>query len=327
MNRHPDELLKLIAKLYYVDGLDQSEVGEITGLSRTQVSRILTRARATGVVKISVAEYDPRDGQLERDLCAAFGLKHAIVVRTASKDSPENVRQAVGYFAAPAVSELVHSRSILGVAGGRTMFELARHMRPTEGDGGLTVVQLMGNIGPSVTNTDAIEISGMLAHAFKGTFFTVNAPAFAADAQSKDIFLAHQDVRSVWQFFSAMRVALVGIGTLQNSLFVSRGVLSPFDLERLEAQGAVGEICGHYFDRNGCECETDFRDRVISIALDELSQIDDIICVTHGTGRTKAIHAALKGGLITSLVMDETGARALLESSGAPLSEHRVSRL
>ena len=63
-----------------------------------------------GVVQISVAEYDPRDGQLERDLCEAFGLKHAIVVRTASKDTPETVRQAVGYFAAPAVSELVHSR-------------------------------------------------------------------------------------------------------------------------------------------------------------------------------------------------------------------------
>ena len=108
-----------------------------------------------------------------------------------------------------------------------------------------------------------------------------------------------------------------GDRNLQNSLFVSRGVLSPFDLELLEAQGAVGEICGHYFDRDGRECETDFRDRVISVGLDELSRIEDIICVTHGTGRTKAIHAALKGGLITSLVMDEAGARAVLESAGA----------
>ena len=33
MNKHPDELLRLIAKLYYVDGLDQSEVAEIAGLS------------------------------------------------------------------------------------------------------------------------------------------------------------------------------------------------------------------------------------------------------------------------------------------------------
>ena len=48
MNKHPDELLRLIAKLYYVDGLDQSEVAEIAGLSRTQVSRILTRAQCDG---------------------------------------------------------------------------------------------------------------------------------------------------------------------------------------------------------------------------------------------------------------------------------------
>ena len=96
-------------------------------------------------------------------------------------------------------------------------------------------------------------------------------------------------------------------GTLQISLFVSRGELSPFDLERLEAQAAVGELRA-LLRLIRSRVRNYFRDRVISVGLDELSRIEDIICVTHGTGSTKAIHAALKG-LITPLVTDETGAR------------------
>lgn len=315
MSTHPDDLLRLIARLYYVDGLDQGQVAEITGISRTQVSRMLTRARASGIVQITVSEYDPRDRQLEDDLCRSFGLKHAVVVRTAGRDDAESVRQAVGYFAAPAISELIHARTVLGVAGGRTTFELARHMAPTDDANGLVVVQLMGNIGASVSNTDAVEISRMLAHSLGGSFYTVNAPAFAADARSRDVFVDHPDVQSVWRFFGVMRIALVGIGTLQNSLFIARGALRTEDLDCLQAQGAVGEICGCFFDRNGQECETELRDRVISVGLDRLSRIEDTICVTHGTGRTEAIHAAIRGRLITSLVIDEAGARAVLNST------------
>ncbi len=48
-------------------------------------------------------------------------------------------------------------------------------MAPTDDANGLVVVQLMGNIGVSVSNTDAVEISRMLAHSLGGSFYTVNA--------------------------------------------------------------------------------------------------------------------------------------------------------
>jgi DNA-binding transcriptional regulator LsrR (DeoR family) len=74
----------------------------------------------------------------------------------------------------------------------------------------------------------------------------------------------------------------------------------------------VGEICGRFFDADGQECDMEYRDRVISIGLDELRQKREVIAVTNGRERAQAIVAALTGGIIKSLVIDEDGAEAVV---------------
>jgi DNA-binding transcriptional regulator LsrR (DeoR family) len=83
-------------------------------------------------------------------------------------------------------------------------------------------------------------------------------------------------------------------------------------MEQIREKGAVGEICGRFFDSRGQECTTDYRDRVIGIELDELHQKPEVIGVTSGQGKIEAIYAACCGGLIKSLVIDEAGAQALV---------------
>jgi deoxyribonucleoside regulator len=306
-----DGQLRQAAKLYYIHHLDQTEVARLVGVSRSQVSRLLSRARERGIVRISVDDYDPRNRALEQDLKQVFHLNHVVVVRVPAGASSDTVRRATGYFAAPVVSELIRSNAILGVAGGRTIYEMVRYMAPTTGTRGVAVVQLMGNTGPSASSADAIELSHALAEKFRGTFYTLNAPAYASDAASRDVFLRHQDVRSVWDLFGLMQIALVGVGSLTESLFIAQGGLGPTGLDAQRVRGAVGEICGRFFDSQGQECATDYQDRVISIELDELRQAPEVIGVVGGDGKTDAVYAACHSGLIKSLVIDEAGAMAL----------------
>ena len=312
-----DSLLKLVAKLYHIDGLDQRQISELVGFSRPQISRLLTRARQKGVVHISVEDYDPRNRALEDRLRVLFHLNWAIVINTVETNNPDTVRRHLGYFAAPFVSDLTRSNTILGVAGGRTIYEVARHMAPSAGTRGVTVVQLMGNIGPSVSSSDAIELSRRLAQAFDGTFYTINAPAFVPDAHTRDQFMAHEHVRTVWRLFGRMDIALVGVGSLSDSSFISSGMLDKEWLRELRARGAVGEICGRFFDAAGQECDSDYRNRVISVDLDVLRQKPGVIAATNGADRTEAVRAALAGQLIKSLIIDEAGALALLREDGA----------
>lgn len=306
--------MRAVADLYYIDKLPEREVARVIGVSRSKVSRLLSRARELGIVRISVDGYDPRNRALEKGLKRRFHLKHAIVIKTVGGNAVADIRRSIGYFAAPAVSHLIRPGSVIGVAGGRTLAELMQFISPSSETKGITVVQLMGNIGPNVTAIDAIALGHVLAKRFGGTLYTVNAPAFAQDVRSRDVFLSHDHGRSVWRLFHRMHVAFVGIGTLSDSAFIERGVLEPTDIANLEARGAVGEICGRVFDINGQECNTDYRDRVISIGLNELRQMKEVIGVTNGRERAQAIVAALRGRILKSLIIDESGAEAVLEA-------------
>lgn len=88
-------------------------------------------------------------------------------------------------------------------------------------------------------------------------------------------------------------------------------VQAPADFARLSRSGAVGEICGRYFDEQGNECATLSRDRVVSIELNELRRIPDVVAVVTGVDRVSALLAAIRGGLIKSLIIDKAGASAL----------------
>lgn len=235
------ELLTSVARMYYLDGLDQQAVADILGVSRSKVSRLLTAARERGVVRISVDDYDPRDRDRERRLVARFGLHHAVVVKAIGRAS-ENVRRTIGYFGAPAVAGLIASKMTVGLAGGRTLRELVSFMEPRDQARGIGVVQLMGNIGPSPSTIDAVELSRLLAQRFQGTFYTLNAPAFVQNGQARELLTAHDHIRLIRGMFASLDLALVGIGSFEDSAFAERGALTTDDFARLRAKGAVGEI-------------------------------------------------------------------------------------
>ena len=308
-----DGLLALVARLYYLDDLGQQAIAEMVGVSRPTVSRLLTRARARGIVRIEVSPYDPRDAALEAALCDRFGLRRAVVVKTVAEASVTQARRAVGYFGGPVVCDWLRPQSIVGLAGGRTLRELVDHMTP-DGDppAEVGVVQLMGNLGSRVSHVDATELCHTLARRLQGQFFALSAPAVAPDATTQRAFMAHANMTTVWRLFEAMQIAVVGIGTLEDSVFIERNALRAAELETLRRSGAVGEICGRFYDAMGNECQSAYHSRVISVSLDQLRAVPEVVGVTNGGNRAAAIRAAIKGGLLKSIVIDELGATALL---------------
>jgi len=300
-----------VARMYYLDGLGQSEVANICGVSRSTVSRLLTTARERGIVKISVDEFDPRDRELEARLVERFGLRQAIVVREMG-GTAASIRRAVGYFAAPVLADCIGGHRLVGLAGGRTLGELIHHLEPRARGTGPAFVQLMGTIGSSPGRIDASELSRTLARRFQGTFLTLNAPAFAQSQRARALFLSHDEIQSIWNAFEALDLALVGVGSLEESAIIERGVLNPEVYAELRAAGAVGEICGRFFDDRGRECESEVRDRVVSIGLDALRGCGDVAAVVSGTARARALRAAIRGEIVTSVVIDEAGAKGLL---------------
>lgn len=180
MSSYSDEQLRLAARLYYVDGLAQTEVAKFVKVSQAKVSRLLALARERGIVRISVAEYDPRDHALENTIAQQYGLKAVAVIKTLTGATGEEARRSIGHFGAEFVARLLPRQAVVAIAGGRTIRDLIQ-LFPDDQERQLTVVQGMGSIDSTVGSEDALELGRILARRTAGSFFTFNTPAFVPD--------------------------------------------------------------------------------------------------------------------------------------------------
>ena len=301
----------LAARLYFLDGLPQARIGKLMNVSQAKVSRMLALARERGLVRISVPEYEPRDRELEEALGRALGVE-SIVIRSVPGLRAVDLRQAVGYFGAPFVVEWMGKARTVAISGGRTMQVLIEHLKEPGPPTPIEVVQAMGNIDPSPGPYDAGELGRTLARRWHGTFLTLNTPAFLPDAETCARLLGLDQIRRVMGRLEGADLALVGVGTPGNSIFVERGLFGPDDLAALRGAGAVGEILGRFYTRAGEECPTPLRDRVVSLGLDRLRSVAKRVGVVAGADRAGAVLAAIRGGLLNALAIDESGAKALL---------------
>lgn len=298
-----DEQLILAARLYFLDGLPQAQIGKLVNVSQSKVSRMLAMARERGLVRITVPEYDSRNGDMEEELGRRLGLE-AVVIRTVGGLRAEDLRQTIGYFAAPVIAGWIEAASRVAVAGGRTMQALVDQMKPSQPKHELALIQAMGNIDSSPGLYDAVELGRLMARRWGGTFLTLSTPAILPDPETCRRFFGLEQIQGVMNQLGQADLALVGVGTLANSVFLERNVLGPSDLATLQAAGAVGEILGRFYDAHGNECASPFQQRVVSLSLNELRRIPRKVGVVAGADRTQAVLAAIEGGLLNALVIN-----------------------
>lgn len=78
-------------------------------------------------------------------------------------------------------------------------------------------------------------------------------------------------------------------------------------------QGAVGDICLHYFNQAGQPISTPLSARVIGMSLAQLKGVKHRIGVAGGKRKLDAILGSLNGSWINVLITDRSTARGLLE--------------
>ena len=310
-----DDFLAAVARLCYLDGIQQRQVAEMFHISQAKVSRILNLARQRGIVRIQVKEYEPRNSGFEERLKRGLGLRDVIVIKTPGGAPAENLPWRVGWFGGKELGGFLPPETRVGLAGGRTIMHAIDGLLSSYGARRVTAVQLMGNVCPTPDVSDASELGRKLT-AGTGIFMALNAPIFVRDKAFRESLLRHEQLKLVMDACSTLDLALVGVGTPGNSLFTFQKVITPEQGKELCEKGAVGEICGHFFDREGRELDTEFRDRVVSIELECLRRIPRVIAVVCGKDRAEAIYGAVKGGWINALLIDETGAERLLQLEG-----------
>ncbi len=307
-----ESLLVKVAWYYYEQGLTQEEIGKKMGYSRTKIVRLLAKARKNGIVQINITSNYRVCLEKEEALKKKFGLKEAIVILTGKDFS--STRFSVGKACASYLGRVLEKGDSLGVAWGRTLYEVGRHLNSTK-DLGLTVIQLMGGLNAN-EELNPQEIVKLIASNLKANGIWLNTPAVVATKDIKEALLSDSGVQNVLTRARTCRIALLGIGDVTStaSLVVSNA-LSLGEMKLLKSLGAVGDIMGWHFDINGKQIVSPVSERVISFPLDELYHIPLRIGVAVGEKKILPFLGALRGKHINVIITDEVTAERILEEA------------
>lgn len=305
-----EDTLVTVARMYYEQGRNQSEIAQILDVSQAKVSRMLSRARKIGIIRISVAQFELRHAELENHLRRLFRMRTVVVAKTDPAASKAQRRGILGHVAGPVISDLINDAHWIGLAGGRTLSQVLRwaqcHGTSAEG-----VIELMGSVNAVAGPNDATELARKLAAKMHVPCHSLRTPVVFSDPASREMMLRQPQVCEVFDLHRKIDLALVGIGSLESSMFIDPGIIAETELEVLRGAAAVGEVCGRFFGNGGLECETELKDRVVSVPLPTLREIPQAVGIAVGVDRARPIVAALRGGFINSLVTDEQTAEAI----------------
>lgn len=300
-----------VARLYYESDQTQEQIGELLGLSRMKVNRLLRLALKTGVVQIRIYGPEEVHSELQHDLEARFRLKDVLVVSDAA---PEQSLVAVLAEAAAAwLAERLTPGLVIGLGLGRTVARIPDTFavpRPVP----CRFVTLEG-VGTSPNaGFAAYDVTSRLADAAGGTAEIISAPTYVSSRLVRDGLIAEPSVRASLDVARGARLMIQSVGSMTTDAPLFRhGTLSPDELDELASAGAVGDALGHFFDADGRHVPWRTDDLNIGLTLDDLKACPTSALVAGGERKVPAISAALKGGFFNVLITDAATARAVLE--------------
>ena len=307
-------LMIKIAKQYFEEGLTQQEIATSLRISRSTVSRLLSRAREVGVVQTSIDVPPGIFPEMERSLENNWDLLEVIVIETRDYEDTAGVALELGLAAAGYLERTIQKNDTIGFAWGTTMKSMVDAMQPLKVPG-VRIFQMNGGLTPQMTDIHGTSLTRKLADRLGGEGYMLQAPGVVDSPETQKILMNDTHVRQVFDMAQEASMAFLGIGTIaDDTLWGRAGLFSEDVIVELEKLNAVGDIMSRYYDGSGRMVQSSLCQRVVGIPIEELQGIKRRIGVAGGSNKYKAILGALRGRYINVLITDHLTAQKLNSS-------------
>jgi lsr operon transcriptional repressor len=300
-----------VARLYYESGLTQEQIGQLLGLSRMKVNRLISLAIKSGVVHIDIVGPDEPHADLLGRLESTFGLQDARIV---SDPTPEQgLRTVLAAAAADWLADRLVDGLVIGLGLGRTValipetFSVPRAVS-------CRFVTLEGvGVSPSA-GFAAYDVTSRLAEAAGGRAEIISAPTFVSTPAIRDALITEPSVSASLEVARQAGLMIQSVGSVtSDALLFRHGTLTEGDLTRLQQAGAVGDALGHFFDANGEPVSWPTDELHVGLRLDDMKQCPSSAIVAGGEDKVLAIRGAIRGKFANVLITDVSTAERLLE--------------
>jgi DNA-binding transcriptional regulator LsrR (DeoR family) len=296
--------------LYYVAGNTQDQIAAKLGVSRQSAQRLVSLAVSEGLIKVRLDHPIGECMELAERLRARFALDRVEVVPSDPGNSSTTI--GVAEAAAAEIERWLKSSSpiVLAIGTGRTLKAAIEQLSPMECPQH-RIVSLTGNISPD-GSAAYYNVIFTMADTIKARSFPMPLPVIASSPEEREMLHGQAMIKPTLELVAKADITFVGIGDLGPSapLFID-GFISEAELKALQKAGAVGEICGWAFDREGRLIEGITNERVASAPVPSRER-SQVLALAMGERKLPAIRAAVTRRLVNGLITDELTAAALL---------------
>lgn len=295
-----------VACQYYLLGKTQQEISETENFSRSQVSRMLDRAKELGIVKIEVALPEETD---EKTLIA-FLEKHLgleeVVLAPLERDLAENdgVTEAIARRAAEYLPHILKSARKAGIGWGRTVHRMSSLLEYRSSACNTDYIPLIGSAGVSEPSLQINTIIDKVAERMKGRAFYANLPAY----REKNVPLTpfeNKRLTTLRQYWTEIDTAVFGLGAADDASLLFDEEVSVESRRRiLEERNVAGDILSQYFYNDGRLLEPDKSYHTNAFPVDRLPYLGKSVCLAGGKKKINGIIAAAKKHYFNTLITD-----------------------
>ncbi|WP_417671064.1 sugar-binding transcriptional regulator [Roseibium sp.] len=308
------------AWLSFVGGQTQGEIASQLGISPAKVHRLIAHAQKAGYVKFQVEGRPLECLELEDWLSGEFGLRSCVVAPDLGAGDQESAIRAVSSAGAQVLAGIIGSSDVkrVGVGMGRTLKATIEQMtsfsRPD-----LEVMSICGSLTRTLA-ANPYDVVQLLQARAGGEGYYLPVPYFAETVEQKNMFLAQSSVQDLLSRARTADVFIVGIGSVEEEgHLIQRGMITNEEQSELNQSGAVSDLMGRFLTVDGEIAPVGLGDRAVGLHFNEVKG-SRLIALVGGESKVEATLAALRAGVITDLIADETLAKALRDRTGLKLA-------
>lgn len=239
---------------------------------------------------------------LEEKIRSRYGLRKVVIIPGDCDASPFTKRE-LGRAGAKALLSAMRDDDIIAVTGGSTLADMAEQINPSTASSlkGCWFVPARGGLGESL-EIQANTIASTMAKKVGAKYRLLHVP----DLLSEDAYQSLVQDRTIDEIVQTIRSSRIIVHGIGDSLEMTRRRrLDAVTVQEIQAEGAVAESFGYYFNDQG---QVVHKMLTLGLRLEDIKNTEVVIGIAGGKSKAKAIHAVLRFGQEDILVTDEAAA-------------------
>ncbi|KYH29074.1 MULTISPECIES: sugar-binding transcriptional regulator [Clostridium] len=242
--------------------------------------------------------------EMEEYLKEKLKLRKVIVV-PGDIDENELTLEELGKTAANFIKSILKDKNIIALTGGKSIKKMVDNMPKTNEYKDILIIPARGGIGRNVeiqANTLVARLAERLSADYKMLQLIDNV-----DYAEIFAILNEESIKEVVENIHKANILIYGIGKAED-MAKKRG-LKDEAIDELRQKKAVGEAFGCYFNING---EVIFSTPTAGIKGEDTKKIENIIAISGGRSKAKAILGVQRFNSNNILITDEGAAKEII---------------